>query len=103
MMEYSSHGLIARCKTTVDPRGVDSLANSTVDFTDFQAWCYEPYVVESDVSKFATPFHSNTATATEGQQLVTEALPAPKAHVGQLEATVDTVGPIRFSYDVIEM
>jgi hypothetical protein len=102
MMEYSSKRFVARSTATVDTRGVDSLANSTVDFTRFQAWCYEPNMVESDVSKFATPLHSNTATATKGQQLVAKALPALKARVGQLEAEVDTVGAIWFSDDVIE-
>jgi hypothetical protein len=75
MMEYSSNGLVARSAATVDTRGVDSLANSTVDFTRFQAWCYEPNMVESDVGKFATPLHSNATTTTEGQQLVANALP----------------------------
>jgi hypothetical protein len=59
-------------------------------------------MVESDISKFATPLHSNAATATEGQQLVAQTLPALKARVGQLEAKVDAMGPIRFSDDVIE-
>jgi hypothetical protein len=75
MMENSTNGLVAWSATTVYARAVDTLANSTVDFTDFQAWRYKPYVVESDVSKFATPLHSNAATATEGQQLVAQALP----------------------------
>jgi hypothetical protein len=102
MMEYSSNGLVTQSTAIVDTRGVDSLANSIVESTDFQARCYEPNMAESDVCKFATPFHSNAATATKGQQLVAQTLPALKARVGQLEAEVDTVGPIWFSDDVIE-
>ena len=102
MMEYSTKRLEAWSTATVDTRGVDSLTNSTVDFTDFQAWGYEPNMVESDVSEFAAPLHSNTATAAKGQQLVAQALPALKARVGQLEAEVDTVGSVGFSDDVIE-
>jgi hypothetical protein len=78
------------------------LTNSTVDFEDFHARCYTPNMSKCNVGKFATPLHSDTAAATEGQQLVAQALPALKARVGQLEAEVNAVRPIRFPDDVIE-
>ena len=59
-------------------------------------------MVESDVGKLATPLGGDTATETQGQQLVAKVLPELEAAIGEFPHAVDTVGAIRFTKDIVE-
>ena len=59
-------------------------------------------MVESDVGKLATPLGGDTATETQGQQLVAKVLPELEAAIGEFPHAVDTVGAIRLAKDIVK-
>ena len=60
-------------------------------------------MVESDNSKFTPPFSSNKDTVENGHNVVTKQLPAVETFGWYFPYAIDTVDPIRFSENVIEM
>ena len=78
------------------------MADSAVNLNPFECWGNVPYMVESDVGKFATPLGGDTATEKQGQQFVAKVLPELEAAIGQFPHAVDTVGAIRFTKDIVE-
>jgi hypothetical protein len=59
-MEYRSTSLATRYNTTVHNVGVDSLADTTIHFKDLHERRDDPYMPESNVGKFTSPFSSDT-------------------------------------------
>ena len=102
MMEKSSICLAHRCKTTVDARGVHSLAQTAVDLADLQAWSDAPDMAESDVGEFTSPLGSDTNSTANCEDVVAKPLPAFIAASGTLIAEVNCVSAIYLAYDVSE-
>ena len=101
-MEAATARLKARNKHAVDARGVDSLAQTAVDFADLQAWRDDPDVHEGNVGKFASPLGGDANCAPKGHDVVEESLPAREAAVCAAIATVNGVGAFHLTDDVCE-
>ena len=102
MVEHATARLHTGSETAVDTCGPHSLAESTVDLADLQAWGDAPDVTESDVGELASPLSGDTKSAAYRHDVVTKPLPAFVASSGTLIAEVNGVSAIYLSDDVSE-
>jgi len=81
---------------------IELLCTAAIDLADSQAWGYVPHVVEGDEGKLSSPFHGDTDSKEESKELVAAVLTAVEAAVRALPHTVEGVGAIRLTENIVE-
>ena len=100
--EAVTEGLTQRLVVTLDARAVELLQTSEVDHVAAHARRDPPHMHESDHGKLASPADGQRDSTDGCQQLVAAALATVETLVGAVPHTLDGVGAIWFTQNLVK-